>query len=155
MATRNHCSLIPLLFVWSYLSDFVVPHIYLDEGWTELKFGGICLCLSFNFFYNPSLHPWTWAWNPNVNYTKLLCLWIVSVIVCQTPVTASELITSVKSLPAMQERQIHSLGWKDPLEKEMGIHSSILAWRTPWTEEPGGLQSMRLQRVVHGWPIRQ
>ena len=50
----------------------------------------------------------------------------------------------------MQERQIHSLGWKDPLEKEMGIHSSILAWRTPWTEEPGGLQSMRLQRVVHG-----
>ena len=50
----------------------------------------------------------------------------------------------------MQERQIHSLGSKDPLEKEMGIYSSILAWRTPWTEEPGGLQSMGLQRVVHG-----
>ena len=53
------------------------------------------------FFFNPSLHPWTWAWNPNVNYIKLLCLWIVSVIVCQTPVTALELITSGKNLPAM------------------------------------------------------
>ena len=46
----------------------------------------------------------------------------------------------VKNLPAMQE--IQSLGWEDPLEKEMATHSSILAWRIPWTEEPGGLQSM-------------
>ena len=55
-----------------------------------------------------------------------------------------------KSLPAMreiQERQVQSLGWEYPLEKEMATHSSILAWRTPWTEEPGGLQSMGSQRV--------
>ena len=47
----------------------------------------------------------------------------------------------IKRLPAMQEIQIRSLGWEDPLEKEMATHSSILAWRIPWTEEPGGLQS--------------
>ena len=48
----------------------------------------------------------------------------------------------VKSLPEMQETQVQSLGWEDPLEKEMAIHSSILAWRIPWIEEPGRLQFM-------------
>ena len=48
----------------------------------------------------------------------------------------------VKSLPAVQETQLQSLGREDPLEEEMATHSSILAWRIPWTEEPGGLQSM-------------
>ena len=47
----------------------------------------------------------------------------------------------------MQETQIQSLGWEDPLEKEMAIHTSILAWRIPWTEEPGGLQLLGLQKV--------
>ena len=51
----------------------------------------------------------------------------------------------VKNLPAMQETWIWSLGWEDPLEKGMATHSSILAWRIPWTEEPGGLQSMGSQ----------
>ena len=51
----------------------------------------------------------------------------------------------VKNLPAMQETQICYLDWEDPLEKEIATHSSILAWRTPWTEEPGGLQSMGSQ----------
>ena len=55
----------------------------------------------------------------------------------------------VKNLPAMQEIQVRSLGWDDPLEKGMAAHSSILAWRIPWTEEPGGLQSMALRRVGH------
>ena len=57
----------------------------------------------------------------------------------------------VKNLPAMRETWVQSLGWKDPLEKEMEIHSSILAWKIPWTEEPGGLQSMGSQRVRHNW----
>ena len=52
---------------------------------------------------------------------------------------------SVKNLPAMQETGVLFLGWEDPVEKEMAIHSSILAWRIPWTEEPGRLQSMGLQ----------
>ena len=49
----------------------------------------------------------------------------------------------------MQGTQVQSLGQEDPLEKEMATHSSILAWRIPWTEEPGGLQSMRSQKVGH------
>ena len=56
---------------------------------------------------------------------------------------------TVKNLPAMQETQIQALGQEDPLEKEMATHSSIPAWRIPWTEEPGGLQSMGSQRVKH------
>ena len=55
----------------------------------------------------------------------------------------------VKNPPAIQETKVRSLGWEDPLEKEMATHSSILAWRIPWTEEPGGLQSVALQRVRH------
>ena len=56
---------------------------------------------------------------------------------------------TVKSLPAMQETRLRSLGREDPLEKEMATHSSILAWEIPWTEEPGGLLSMGSQRVGH------
>ena len=55
----------------------------------------------------------------------------------------------VQNPPAMQETWVRSLGWEDPLEKEMATHSSILAWRIPWTEEPGRLQSMGWQRVRH------
>ena len=51
----------------------------------------------------------------------------------------------VKNLPAMQETQVRFLSWEDPLEKEMAVHSRNLAWRIPWTEEPGGLQSMGSQ----------
>ena len=53
----------------------------------------------------------------------------------------------VKNLPVMQETWVQSLGQEDPLEREMATYSSILAWEVPWTEEPGGLQSMGLQRV--------
>ena len=56
---------------------------------------------------------------------------------------------TVKNLPAMQETQVLSLGQEDPMEKGMVTHSSILAWRIPWTEEPGGLLSMGSQRVGH------
>ena len=56
---------------------------------------------------------------------------------------------TVKRLPTLQETRVQSLGWEDLLEKEMATHSSILAWKTPWMEEPGGLQSMGSQRVCH------
>ena len=56
---------------------------------------------------------------------------------------------TVKHLPAVEETRVRSLGWEDPLEKEMAIHSSNLALKIPWTEEPGGLQSMGSQRVGH------
>ena len=59
---------------------------------------------------------------------------------------ASVVAQRVENLPVMQEIQVRSLGWEDPLEKSMATHSSILAWKIPWTEEPGRLQPMGSQR---------
>ena len=56
---------------------------------------------------------------------------------------------AVKNLPVVQEAWVRSLGWEDPLEKEMATHSSILAWKISWAEELGGLQSMGSQRIRH------
>ena len=55
----------------------------------------------------------------------------------------------VKRLSTMRETRVRALGWEDPLEQEMAIYSSTIAWKIPWTEEPGGLQSMGSQRVGH------
>ena len=60
---------------------------------------------------------------------------------------ASLVAQLVKNLPALQETRVWSLGWEDSLEKEMATHSSILAWELPWTEEPGGLQAIELQKL--------
>ena len=70
---------------------------------------------------------------------------IITLKVKETSLVAQK----VKRLPTMRETRVRSLGWEDPLEKEMTTHSSILAWKMPWTEEPGRLQSMGLQRVGH------
>ena len=76
-----------------------------------------------------------------------LCSGTQQLLVALSPIHyyASLVAQLVKSLPVMQETWVRSLGWEDPLEKEMAAHSSILAWRIPWTEEPGGLQSMGSQ----------
>ena len=67
-----------------------------------------------------------------------------------SPLNGASLVAqSVKNLPAVQETRGQSLGWEDTLEKEMATHSSILAWKISWTEEPGGLQSMGSQKVWH------
>ena len=75
-------------------------------------------------------------WGLKVQVRKLLA-----------PAQASLVAQLVKNLPSVQETGVRSLGWEDPLEKGVAIHSSILAWRIPWTEEPAGLQSMGSQRV--------
>ena len=67
------------------------------------------------------------------------------IVICR----ASLMAQVAKRLPATPETWVRSLGWEDPLEKEVATHSSILAWRIPSTEEPGGLQSMGSQRVRH------
>ena len=67
----------------------------------------------------------------------------------QTSWWASLVAQSVKNLPAVQETQVGSLGWEDPLEKEMATHSNILAWKIPWLEVPDMLQSIGSQRVGH------
>ena len=59
------------------------------------------------------------------------------------------MVQTVKNLPANVGDWVRSLGWEDPLEKRMTTHSTVLAWRIPWTEEPGRLQSVGSQRVVH------
>ena len=64
---------------------------------------------------------------------------------------ASLVAQTVKNLPAMQEIWVWSLVWEDPLEKGMATHSSIFAWRIPWAEEPGGLQSMGSERAGYDW----
>ena len=64
---------------------------------------------------------------------------------------ASLVAQMVKNLPQVQEIWVQSLGWEDPLEKGMATHSSFLAWKIPWTEEPGGLQSVGSQRVRQSW----
>ena len=67
------------------------------------------------------------------------------------PSETSLVAQMVKHLPVMWETRVQSLGWEDPLEKEMAIHSSTLAWKVPWMEEPSRLQSMGSQRVGHDW----
>ena len=67
------------------------------------------------------------------------------------PVWASLMGQTVKRLSMMRETRVRSLGWEDPLEKEMASHSSTIAWKIPWKEKPGRLQSMRSQRVGHDW----
>ena len=67
---------------------------------------------------------------------------------------ASQVALVVKNLPAMQETWVWTLGWEDPLQEGMATHSSTLAWRIPWTEEPGRLQSMGSQRVRHDWATK-
>ena len=62
---------------------------------------------------------------------------------------------TVKNLPAMQETQVQSLSWDDPLERGMCTHSSILALEIPWTEEPGGLESMRWPKITHSLETKQ
>ena len=72
-------------------------------------------------------------------------VWVISLYTSTSHIVRG----MVKNLPAMLETQVQSLAWEDPLEEEIATYSSLLARREPWTEEPGGLQSMRLQRVRH------
>ena len=80
-----------------------------------------------------------------------MCLYMGVQISFWYPLFISLVAQRIKRLPAMQETWVRFLGWEDPLEKEMETHTSILAWRIPWTEEPGRLQSMGSQRVRKDW----
>ena len=118
-----------------------------------------------------------WDWNenwpfpvmwPGLSFANLLAYWMqhfnsiifqnlkllswssitsTSFVFSNTSQRTSLVAQMVKLLPTMWETWVQSLGWEDPLEKEMATHSSTLAWKIPWTEEPGRLQSMAIQRV--------
>ena len=104
--------------------------------YSQLKEIVLVSLLVFLLPFRPFL-PWVLIFLPliNFNFTQ------GSILVAQI----------VKNLPAMWETGVWSLSWEDPLEKGMATHSSILACRIPWTEEPGGLQSLESQRVRHIW----
>ena len=98
---------------------------------------------------SPSLLDIFWL-SSTSHSTSLGPVWLRPVLAL---VKASLMAQTVKRLPAMRETRARSLGWEDPLEKEMETHSSNLAWKILWTEEPGGLESMGSQRVGHDWVI--
>ena len=74
---------------------------------------------------------------------------MVNILIYSQFLWTSLVAQTVKHLSIMQETRVRALGWEDPLEKEMAIHSSTIAWKIPWTEEPGRLQSMGSKRVGH------
>ena len=86
------------------------------------------------------------AASPSTVGTMTSSMLIISILYT---LRVSLVVQRVKRLPTMEETQVQSLGREDPLEKEIAPHSSILAWKIPWTEEPGWLQSMGSQRVGH------
>ena len=82
-------------------------------------------------------------------YINVLRIWIHFTF--ETTLQVSLVAQTVKSLPAVQKTWVRSLGWEDPLGKEMATHSSTLAWNIPWMEEPGRLQYMESKRIGHDW----
>ena len=92
-----------------------------------------------------------WAAVYGVAQSQTRLKWVSSSSSSWYSVMLTASLESLSTMQGTQEMQVWSLGQEDPLEKGMATHSSILAWRIPWTEEPGGLQSMGSQRVVHDW----
>ena len=86
-----------------------------------------------------------------MEWGKYMLNWWLIFVSTLSVLRASLMAQTIKRLPAMQETRVQFLGWEDPLEKEMAIHSNTLAWKIPWTEEPDRLQSMWSQRVRHNW----
>ena len=96
---------------------------------------------------------WQSWWQMTQSWPKTLTLWtdVFEIWILLWAELASLVAQMVKNLPAMQETWVLFQGWEDILEEGMATHSSILAWRIPWTEEPGGLQSLGSHRVGHDW----
>ena len=119
-------------------SNFTILLIHSHQQCMRLPISlSLCQHLLLSVFIFGMLESMTWC-------LAVLLIWsslIMTSLVAQT----------VKRLSIMWETRVRALGWGDPLEKEMAIHSSTIAWRIPWTEEPGRLQSMGSQRVEHDW----
>ena len=119
-------------------------------------------CKTKNIFANPLIEVWLTYKRLNVldicdlfGFEIRVCLETITTL-CQEPIHHLQeflpaLAQVVENLPTEQKTWVRSLSWEGPLEKGMATHSSMLAWRIPWTEEPGGLQSMESQRVRHDW----
>ena len=110
----------------------------------------LALYMSMPSFQGKSGVPGGWAWLPGVSQSSLGWVWGFRALFNSKGGFPGG--SAVKNLPVVQETRVPPLGQEDALEKEMAPHSSTLAWRSPWTEEPGGLQSMGSQRVGHNCP---
>ena len=120
------------------------------SDWTELKevTSISYFLLIFSQMFSPSGLPFSLSLSKS-SWCHLLMTFSLDTSICRVSLVAQ----MVKNLPAMQENQVWSLDWEDPLEKGMPTHSNILAWRIPRTEEAGGLQSAGSQRVGHDWVV--
>ena len=102
--------------------------------------------------WQAAVHGVTKSWTQLKRLSTLAFNWIkINQLFIWHPLCSFLVAQTVKNLPAMQETWIWSLGWKDPLEKEMATHSSILAWRIQWIEKSDGLLSMGSQSTGHDW----
>ena len=139
-------NVVKLLHVWLLEADLSFRH-YFAENLDDIQAYHLKKNFFFSFFFDVD-HFKTLYWTC-YNTASVLCfgfwprgMWNLR---------ASLVAQMVKNLPTVQETWVPSLGWGDPLGEGMATHCSILAWRIPWTEEPGGLQSMGSQRVRHDW----
>ena len=128
--------------MWNFIKCFSWD--YWDECVCFFVFPFVIVVYHTDWFayIKPSLPPWNES-NLIMVYEPFMFFFFFN--------CASLVAQTLKCLPAMQETWVRSLGWEDPLEKEMATYSSIPAWRIPWMEEPGGLQSTGSQRVRHDW----
>ena len=124
----------------------------------------VCILLKNSFLKcDTDNKKWRAVYKILVRYIASICVYqkkptsgtkmvqIILLIKCALISVTSLVAQTVKRLPIMRETQVQSLGWEDLLEKEMATHSSTLAWKIPWTEDPGRLQSMGSRRVGHNW----
>ena len=141
LGAKNMINLISVLTIWWY--PCVESSLFVGRGcllWPMHSLGKTLL----DFALLHSLF--------QVQICLLLQVFLDFLLLHYSPLYWASLVAQrLKHLPPMQETRVQSLGCEDPLEKEMATHSSIVAWRIPWTEEAGGLQSTGSQRVRHDW----
>ena len=135
---------------WICIHRFVPLHIVFGN----LRVGN--LTQLYNYHKRKTFRPNFWGFPSGLNGKESACNEGDLGLIPRTgrpwlPTPVSLGLPQVMNLPAMWETRVHSLGQEDPLEKGMATHSSILAWRIPWIEEPGGLQSLGSQRIKHDW----
>ena len=160
------CSLAKIEFIlasspslWSSASELFEEQLFTDyipqqSPRIKRKLATLMLCV---FKLTQALWrqgPWLSIWLLHIHPALCTLLAISSCSINISWKYASLVAQTVKNLPAMWDTWVWSLDQEDPLEKEMATHSSLLPWRAPWTEEPGGLQSMGSQRVGHSWSDR-
>ena len=145
--SSRHSALILHFCIQDFSLEIQMENVWV-HGWIHFYY---TVLVYVSFSYTNFLLYWK-------HFPQVIVPFVTVLLRCNWPIIshiwASQMAQWVKNPSAMQETQevwVWPLGWEDHLEKEMATHSSIFAWRTPWTEEPGGLQCTGSQRVRHNW----